>query len=190
MDDLALNRIYTLADYLTWDEGEHIELIEGEPVRRPTPLRVHQEVLRELFGHLMNHLRGKSCKVYMGPLAVRLFERDNDLPEQVDTVVEPDISVVCDPAKLDRIGCKGAPDLIMEILSPSTRRHDKARKLNLYQRAGVKEYWIVDPDNKDVQVFLLKDGNYIIQAFGEPGDTLPVNVLPGCTIDLAAVFSE
>ncbi len=188
--NLALEKTYTLADYLTWDEGDHIELIAGEPVMLATPLRVHQEIVGELFGYLRDYLKGKKCKVYVAPFAVRVFERDNDLPEQVDTVVEPDISVVCDPAKLDRIGCKGAPDLIMEILSPSTRRHDKARKLNLYQRAGVKEYWIVDPDNKDVQVFLLKDGNYIIQAFGEPGDTLPVNVLPGCTIDLAAVFSE
>lgn len=185
-----LEKTYTLADYLSWDDGERIELLEGEPVMMATPLRVHQEVLGELFAILRDYLKGKRCKAYLAPFAVRLFEREGNSPDQVTTVVEPDISVICDPAKLDRIGCKGAPDLVMEILSPSTRRQDKSRKMKLYQRAGVREYWIIDPEIKDVQVLLLKDGQYVFQAFGETGDTLEVNVLPGCTIDLTAVFAE
>lgn len=105
-------------------------------------------------------------------------------------MVEPDITVVCDPSKLDDIGCKGAPDLVMEILSPSTQRHDKLTKFNLYQRAGVPEYWIVDPTNRSVQVFVLEDGHYAAKDFGTVGDSLKVNVLDDCTIDLAQVFSE
>lgn len=95
---------------------------------------------------LNNYLSGKKCEVYAAPFAVRPFERDGDDPENVDTMVEPDITVVCDPSKLGDIGCKGAPDLVMEILSPSTQRHDKLTKFNLYQWAGVREYWITGLD--------------------------------------------
>ena len=104
--------------------------------------------------------------------------------------MEPDVSVVCDPSKLDDIGCKGAPDLVMEILSPSTTRHDKFIKFNLYQRAGVREYWIVDPADKTVQVFVLEDGHYTAKDFGAAGDTVRVNVLKDCTIDLSQAFPE
>jgi len=110
---------YTFADVLTWDEQERVELIYGQPVLVAPPIRVHQEVNGELFGQLHEYLKGEKCKVYAAPFAVRLFEDGNDRPENVDTMVEPDISVVCDPSKLDRIGCKGAPDLIMEILAPA-----------------------------------------------------------------------
>lgn len=102
----------------------------------------------------------------------------------------PDIFAVCDPSKLDDIGCKGAPDLVMEILSPSTKRHDRFTKFNLYQRAGVREYWIVDPDDKTVQVFVLEDGHYTAKDYGAVGDTVRVNVLEDCTIDLSQVFPE
>ena len=101
-----------------------------------------------------------------------------------------DITVVCDPSKLDDVGCKGAPDLVMEILSPSTQRHDKLTKFNLYQRAGIREYWIVDPASKSVQVFVLEDGHYAAADFGMAGDRLKVNVLEDCTIDLTSVFAE
>ena len=104
-------------------------------------------------------------------------------------MVEPDISVICDPKKLDDIGCKGAPDLIIEILSPSTRRHDLLTKFNLYLRAGVREYWIVDPANKDVQVFLLEDGHYSAKHFGSEGDKVMVNVLEDCYLDLSEIFA-
>lgn len=187
---LPLENRYTLADALVWDEQERIELIYGDPVMMAPPTRIHQEISGELFGQLRDYLKGKSCKAYHAPFAVRPFEKNGDSPEDVDTLVEPDITVVCDPSKLDDIGCKGAPDLVMEILSPSTQRHDKLTKFNLYQRAGIQEYWVVDPANKSVQVFLLEDGRYAVKDFGTAGDQLKVNVLEDCTIDLSLVFPE
>ena len=139
---------YNFADSLTWSDSERIELIDGEAYMMATPSAVHQEILMELARQLANFLEGKSCKVYPAPFGVRLFEGENHKPEDVDTVVEPDISVVCDKNKIDQRGCKGAPDFVIEIISPSTRRHDRFVKLNLYQRAGVREYWIVDPETK------------------------------------------
>ena len=133
--------------------------------------------------------KGKKCEVYSAPFAVRLFEEKDDRPENVDTLVEPDISVICDPSKLDDIGCKGAPDFIIEILSPSTNRHDKLTKFNLYQRAGVREYWIVDPVSKSVQVFVLEDGRYSAKDFGSAEEKVRVNVLEDCEINLSQVFS-
>ena len=181
---------YSYADYLEWDENERIELIDGAPVMMAPPSRRHQEISGELYRQLANFLEGKKCRVYPAPFGVRLFEQAGDSPEVVDTVVEPDITVVCDPSKLDDTGCKGAPDLVMEILSPSTQRHDKLTKFNLYQRSGVREYWIVDPASKSVQVFVLEDGHYAAADFGMAGDTLKVNVLEGCAIDLTPVLAE
>ena len=179
---------YTFADCLTWGENERIEIINGEAFMMAPPSRAHQEISGALFAQLYNFLEGKKCRVYAAPFAVRLFEQDRDRPEDVDTMVEPDLSVVCDSGKLDNHGCKGAPDLVIEILSPSTRRHDRLVKLNLYQRAGVREYWIVDPVSKDVQSFVLEDGRYSVKGFGTAGDTLKVNILEDCIIDLKEVF--
>jgi Uma2 family endonuclease len=181
---------YTLADALAWDENDRIELIEGAPVMMAPPSRAHQKVSGELFGQLREYLRGKRCEVYAAPFAVRLFEAEGEHPEDVDTLVEPDISGVCDPSKLDDIGCKGAPDLVMEILSPSTQRHDRITKFNLYQRAGVREYWIVDLAGKSVQTFVLEDGRYTAKDYGAAEDRLKVSVLDNCVIDLSQVFSE
>ncbi len=187
---LPQEKRYTLADALTWNEQERIELIYGYPVMMSPPTRAHQKAVSELNRQLGNYLAGKKCEVYPSPFAVRPFERDGDYPEGVDTLVEPDITVVCDTSKLDDTGCKGAPDLVMEILSPSTQRHDRLTKFNLYQRAGIREYWIVDPASKSAQVFVLEDGRYAAKDFGSVGDKLRVNVLEDCTIDLSPVFLE
>ena len=155
------------------------------------PSRIHQEISGELFRQLANFLEGKKCKVYPAPFGVRLFEKDGESPEDVDTMVEPDISVVCDKDKLDKYGCKGAPDLVLEILSPSSLRHDRLIKLELYQRAGVREYWIVDPENKSVQVFL-RDGGGVLQPHEvySREAVAKVSVLNGCFIELCKVFPE
>lgn len=187
---LPQEKRYTLADALTWDESERIELIYGNPFMMAPPVRSHQEALTALVGQLYDYLKGKTCKVYPAPFAVRLFEQNGDYPEDVDTMVEPDISVVCDMGKLDDIGCKGAPDLVIEILSPTTQRHDRFTKFNLYQQAGVREYWIADPASKSVQVFVLDDGRYVAKDFGTAEDTIKVNVLENCTIDLSPVFPK
>ena len=179
---------YTFADVLAWDENERVEVIDGEAVLMAPPTRSHQKVSGEIFRQLANYLEGKKCEVYYAPFGVRLFERDGDSPEDVDTVVEPDISVICDESKLDRYGCKGAPDMVVEILSPSTQRHDRFTKFSLYQRAGVREYWIVDPDSGMAQSFVLEDGRYSVKEFGTAGDKMKVNVLEDCVIDLSEVF--
>lgn len=181
---------YTLADVLEWDESERIELIYGEPVMMSPPIRVHQEISGELFGQLRDYLKDKKCRVYAAPFAVRLFEKKGDNPKDSDTMVEPDISVICDSDKLDDIGCQGAPDLIIEILSPSTRRHDRITKFNLYQRAGVREYWIVDPADRSVQSFVLENGHYTAKDLAGADEKIKVNVLEDCVIDMTAVFSN
>ena len=187
----AENKRYTFADVLTWDESERIEIINGEAFMMAPPSRVHQEISVAITAQLYNYLEGKRCKVYPAPFGVRLFEQDGARPEDVDTMVDPDISVVCDSDKLDDHGCKGAPDLIIEILSPSTQRHDRLVKLGLYQRAGVREYWTVNPEDKTVQV-MLRDDYGVLQlheVYGRDG-VAKVNVLNGCFIELVRVFPE
>lgn len=186
----AEKRRYTFADVLEWEEGELVEIIEGEVLLFSTPSRFHQDINGEMFRQLANYLDGKKCRVYAAPFAVRLFEQDGDTPEDVDTMVEPDLSVVCDKSKLDKYGCKGAPDLVIEILSPSTQRHDRLVKLNLYQRAGVREYWIVSPEDQTVQVLTLSNGLLLPHEVYGRDDIARVNVLEGCFIDLGKVFSE
>ena len=181
---------YTFADILAWEGNERVEIINGEIFLMASPFRVHQEISGELFRQLANFLEGKKCRVYAAPFAVRLFEKDGDNPEDVDTMVEPDITVVCDKDKLDKHGCKGAPDMVMEILSPSTQRHDRLVKLGLYQRAGVREYWIVDPDSSTVQVFLRRDGSLQLHEVYDRQSVAKVDVLDGCFIELGKVFSE
>ena len=186
----AQKEVYTFADCLTWDEHDRIEIINGYAVMMAPPKRIHQEILTEITRQLANFLEDKPCKVYPAPFGVRPFEQSGDTPDDVDTVVEPDISVVCDPGKLDDYGCKGAPDLVIEILSPSSRRHDRIVKLDLYQRAGVREYWVVNPEDRTVQVMLLKDSYLLpVEDYGRE-DMAKVNILEDCAIDLSKVFSE
>lgn len=182
---------YTFADCLVWDEKERMEIIEGEAVLMAAPSSTHQEISMEISRQLANYLEGKQCRVYPAPFDVRLFEKEGDAPEDVDTVVEPDISVVCDRGRIDERGCKGAPDMIIEILLPSSLRNDRLVKLRLYQRAGVREYWIVDPENKAVQV-LLSDGAGTLRPYEDYGktDVAKVHVLEGCFIELCKVFSR
>lgn len=181
---------YTFADCLVWDGRERMEIIDGSIFMMAPPSGIHQEILVELTRQLANFLEGKKCRVYPAPFGVRLFEKKGDNPEEIDTMVEPDISVICDRNKLDEQGCKGAPDLVIEILSPSSLRHDRLVKLNLYQKAGVREYWIVDPEYQAVQVFL-QDGSGFLRIHEEYGreDVARVDVLDGCLIELCKVFA-
>lgn len=156
-----------------------------------TPSSIHQEIIAELTRQFGNYLDGKPCKVYPAPFGVRLFEQNGNTPENVDTIVEPDLSIVCDKSKIDKYGCKGPPDLVIEVLSPSSLRHDRLVKFELYQKAGVREYWIVDPEYKAVQVFELDSSGYLrISEEYEREGIARVNILDGCFIDLGKVFSE
>ena len=188
---LPQEKRYSYADLLDWDEQERMELIYGEIRMMSPPSRAHQSIIMELSRQLATYLLGKTCKVYPAPFGVRLFEKNGDRPYDVDTLVEPDISVICDPGKLDDAGCKGAPDLILEVLSPSTQRHDRLTKFNLYQQAGVRECC----QEQDILtaaaalVLTLEDGHYHSPAAYSAGASVPVGVLEDCRIDLSTVFS-
>jgi len=175
---------YTYSDYLQWDDDQRWELIDGVPFLMSAPTRRHQQILGNLFNQLYNFLKGKPCEVYVAPFDVRLNANTLD-----NTVVQPDILVVCDNEKLDDAGCKGAPDFVIEIISPSTSSHDRFRKFDVYRKAGVKEYWIVEPDIKKVSVHTLSIEEYITRIYNE-ADVAPVSVLKNCTIDLAEVFPQ
>lgn len=181
---------FTFADVLAWPDDERAELIDGKPVMMAPPTTAHQLISFEIGRQLGNYLEGKKCRAIPAPFAVRLFEKGGDSPEDVDTMVEPDISIVCDSSKLDKHGCKGAPDMVVEILSPSTQRHDRLVKLNLYQRAGVREYWIVNPEDKTVQVFILTNGLLLPHEVYDRQGVAKVDILDGCFIDLSKVFPE
>ena len=182
---------YTFADYLTWNGPVRFELAAGEAVLLASPAAGHQLVLAEIVQLVMDFLEGHPGKAVPAPFDVRLFEREGDEPEDIDTVVQPDISVVCDRTKLDDRGCKGAPDMVIEILSPSSHRHDRITKYDLYQRAGVKEYWIVEPEARTVQVFLRGDKGILLphESYGDK-DAARVHVLDGCIIEMCKVFPE
>ncbi len=180
----------TFAEYLTWEENERAEILDGVSVMMVHPSRIHQKISGEMFRQLANFLDGKKCEAYAAPFAVRPFETETDRPEDVQTVLEPDITVVCDKSKLDQHGCKGAPDMVIEVLSPSTHRHDRFVKLNLYQQAGVREYWIVSPEEKSVQVFSMVNGILRPHEFYSAEQTSKVGVLEGCFIELPKVFEE
>lgn len=182
---------FAFSDFLTWETDERMEIIHGEVFMMAAPGTSHQLISGEIFRQLANYLEGKKCRAIPAPFAVRLFEKDGDSPEDVDTMVEPDISVVCDSSRLDKHGCKGAPDMVVEILSPSTQRHDRLVKLGLYQRARVREYWIVNPEDQTVQVMLLDDGGVLqLHEVYDRQSVAKVNVLDGCFIELSKVFSE
>jgi Uma2 family endonuclease len=180
---LENDRRYTYADYIQWGGSERWELIDGVPhLMAPSPSRAHQGTVRELLRQLANFLEGKPCRVYPAPFDVRLSAGD-------DTVVQPDLLVVCDASKLGSNSCKGAPDMIIEVLSPSTAKLDRLIKYRKYQEAGVKEYWIADPDAGTLQAGVLRSGAYLTRMY-DKNDAAPVSVLPGCEIDLRKAFPE
>lgn len=187
---LPAEKRYTYADLLSWDGSTRYELYDGVPVALASPSNAHQLICGELLRQIANYLVGKRCKIYPAPFDVRLFECKEDSPEDVSIVVQPDLSVICDSGKTDGHGCKGAPNLVIEILSDSTRRYDRLTKFNLYQQAGVQEYWIVDPDAQVVLVHTLEDGQYHSPAAYNSRASVPVGIFDDCSVDLTMVFSE
>jgi len=176
---------YTYKDYLTWDDKIRYELINGTAYALASPTRTHQRISMELSGLIWQFLRGKLCEVFHAPFDVRLNADDFD-----DIVVQPDIIVVCDESKHDGKSLKGAPDMVVEILSPSNSLHDIVTKFKLYQNAGVREYWIVDPNTKMVQVYIINNGKYDVGSIYRDDDIIPIHVLKGCKINLADIFQN
>ena len=173
---------YTYADYLTWDGDERWELIDGVPYLMASPIPEHQEALVQLSIEIGGYLRGKGCRAYIAPMDLT-FETDLTTPE----VVQPDLFVMCGEYSRDK-RIIGVPGLVVEILSPSTAKHDLLRKLNLYERVGVKEYWIVDTADQSVNV-LLHDGERLLwtEEF-KPGDTLSPSMFPDLSINVSILF--
>lgn len=182
---------YTYADYLSWPKDEHWELIHGVAYNMsPASNTAHQTVSIELASQIAIFLRDKPCQVFAAPFDIRLPKSDQS-DDIIDTVVQPDIAVICDPGKIDAKGCRGAPDWVIEILSPYTASHDQVRKLALYEQEGVREYWIVHPMDHVVTVFSRdEEGSFGRPRFTEAVGTLPVGILPELEIDWDLVFAR
>ncbi|MBM4199720.1 MAG: Uma2 family endonuclease [Gammaproteobacteria bacterium] len=173
---------HTYGNYLHWPDDVRYELIDGDAyLMAPAPTLDHQDVAGEIFRQLANVLVGKPCRAFIAPVDVRLPKGD-EADEQIDTVVQPDVLVVCDANKLDRRGVRGAPDLIVEVLSPSTASHDQRLKRAVYERAGVREYWLVHPTDRVIAVYRLSGSEYGKPEIYEMTGTTPVGVLPDVSI--------
>jgi len=188
---------YTYGEYCSWGDEERWEIIDGVAWdMSPAPNRRHQGILTNMLKELALFLQGKPCRAYPAPFDVVLPDSPHQTADDAATVVQPDICVICDKSKLTEAGCTGAPDLVVEILSPSTSRKDTEVKRRLYERHGVREYWIVDPGNRYILVFLLDDkGAYpeepALYAIGVRPERplLECTVLSGFTLDLVELFA-
>ena len=187
---------YTYEDYKDWDTDERFELIDGDVYLMSAPSYNHQIIVGEIYSEIRNYLKGKKgrCRVVLSPADVRLNFDTKD-----NTVVQPDVFVVCDKSKLDGQNCNGAPDFVLEVLSKSTSGKDKIIKFNKYLEAGVKEYWIIDPWDKHLAVHILENGRYVTKSYGLPEEDdeekkqrnmAKVNIFEDLEIDVNDLFSE
>lgn len=181
---------YTYADYLTWDDEKRYEIIGGKVYdMSPAPLRRHQGILGALFVEFANYLKGKDCKVYIAPFDVRIPEIEEHDDEEISNVVQPDLSVYCDKDKLDERGSKGRPDLVIEVISPSTLKKDMTVKKALYEKAGVREYWLVYPSEEVILVHILnQQGQYEEMKSYSKEDSIHVRIFEDFSIELKAIF--
>jgi len=188
--DFSYSGVYTYADYIKWTIEERIELIKGKIFRMsPAPNTVHQILVGNLFSVLRSCLKGNSCQVFLSPFDVRLPRWSND-NETITTVVQPDLCVICDPKKIDKRGCLGAPDIVVEILSPSNNSKELKNKYEVYEEAGVKEYWIVSPQDHSFLVYTLTNNKYVPSRLMAEGDIVTSTVLEGFSLDLQSLFDS
>lgn len=186
---LPSEKHYTYEDLLNWEGDERYELIDGTAYLLASPSPVHQRTLLNISSQVNDYLEGKKCSAYIAPFDVCLFGNKNEWNYRSDTIVQPDLSIICDQDKIDpHHGCNGAPDMVLEVVSPSSQRYDRLVKLNLYQRAGIKEYWVVEPATNTVAVYLLEEGTFKLIEVATAKDILRVNVLKSCYVDLSRVF--
>jgi Uma2 family endonuclease len=184
---LDLSKNYTYLDYLSWKFNERVELLKGKVLKMsPASATRHQRLSMKISTPLIYFLSGKNCEIFYAPFDVRLSKSSND--SEVNTVVQPDICVICDPSKIDERGCKGAPDLIIEILSPGNSTKEMKNKFELYQEAGVLEYWIVEPEKEVVLQYVLENGIYTNHKPLTTEDKIESFVLKGFSLDLINVF--
>jgi Uma2 family endonuclease len=161
INQLDFSKKYSYADYLKWQFEDRVELIKGWIYKvSPAPSRKHQKIEGVIFANIWNHFRNKNCEVYNSPFDVRLTKNKGQTDLETETVVQPDIVVVCNTSILDDRGCKGAPDLVVEVLSQSTLKKDFNEKFNLYEENQIKEYWLVHPELQTVETYILKEHKY------------------------------
>ncbi len=191
LSDLDLSKTYTYADYLQWKFKERIELIKGRIFKMsPAPSSYHQEIVVEITRVFANYLKGKPCKVYSAPFDVRLTKKLL-LNEDVITVVQPDICVICDRSKIDKRGCIGAPDIVVEILSPGNNKTELQNKYEVYEENGVQEYWIVSPQDKTFLKYTLNnEGKYVASRLLTSGSEVSTPILPDFVLNLEEVFKD
>ena len=190
ISQLDLSQSYTYADYLSWKFSEYVELIRGKVIRKMSaPVSAHQIISGNLYGELYAYLKRRPCRAFYAPFDVRLLRSTGNGDAQIKTVVQPDLCVVCDPTKIDVHGCLGAPDWIIEIISPSTARLDTAVKFDLYAENGVGEYWLVFPLDKIIRAFSLNEaGEYeFVNSYEQPG-LVPSCTLPELTLEWDDIF--
>jgi Uma2 family endonuclease len=193
--DLDESKRYTYADYLSWLDDRRMELINGFIHFMSAPRLIHALILSRIGNPMINHIEKNNgrCNVFYAPFDVRFPKsKDETDDKQIYDVVQPDICVVCNPEQLSEKGCLGAPNMIVEILSASTRKYDLTEKFNLYEASGVKEYWVVAP-KEDVTVYLLQDGGKYDKGtvYGEYEQDveIPVRTLSGLNINLKKLFA-
>lgn len=188
--DLDLTKTYTYADYLKWSFDERLELIKGKIFKMsPAPGSVHQRLSHKISLKLGIYLTGKSCEIFSAPFDVRLIKRSSD-DKDIITVVQPDICVICDPKKIDAKGCIGSPDIVIEILSPGNNKKELQNKYEVYEEAGVLEYWIVYPlENTLLKYTLIEDAFQASRPL-TIGDEVTTPILPGFILNLDELFAE
>ena len=191
INQLDFNKQYTYADYLTWKFDERVELIRGWIKRMsPSPLKKHQLISMELSIQIGIYLRGKDCNIFAAPFDVRLINiRKKEIDQAILSVVQPDISIICDLEKLDDRGCLGSPDWIIEILSPGNSKKEMKEKYALYEENGVREYWIVSPEYLFVQVHHLINDKFMLSDTYFEGDNIPVGIFKDFFIDSEKMFA-
>lgn len=191
IDQLDFSKQYTYADYLKWQFEDRIELLKGFIAKMSAPNVYHQKISGELQYQIQHYLRKSPCSIFAAPFDVRLTKTNKITNKEVTTVVQPDLCVICDKAKLDKRGCIGAPDWIIEILSPGNTKKEMKDKFQIYQENGVKEYWIIQPEDKTLLIYILnEEGKYIGLAPLTDDDIATPNTFPDLNIDLKDVFEE
>lgn len=190
-NDIDASLTYSYANYLNWLFEDRVELIEGKIFKMsPAPSRVHQEISINLLKSFINFLDGKPCKVYSAPFDVRFSKESRD-DKEVFTVLQPDICVICDKSKLDDRGCIGAPDIIVEILSPGNTKMELLYKYQVYEEFGVKEYWVVSQSDQSILIYTLNDsGKFLPSKIFTLSEKITSSVLPGFELALDDVFGD
>ena len=182
---------YTYADYLQWKFEERLELFRGKIFKLSAPNTRHQDISRNILVPIALFLKKKSCKVFAAPFDVRLPVKNKKKDDEITTVVQPDICVICDETKIDSRGCCGAPDLMVEILSPGNSKKEIRLKHELYEEAGVKEYWIVNPVEENIVVFILnEERKFCGLKMYASGDTIESLAVSGLKINLNEIFTN